>query len=322
MDLNRFETPLISAVLVLACLEALKLIKLSPGEMHGLVMVSQLFFLNVVHVGFTFGFLYGSRRGRDWLDRVGGTSRRRSLLVNTAVFAALALGISLLFGSFLNRDPEGNWATFITVQLLLIVVLPAQHRLGQSFGLYPRHPYDSQLKPARLMFTWLAIPALTVAFLAPRLESDLGFLRAVLAGALFFLAAYVWWRERRLQSTHGWFSLRFFLWPLAVFSDVAIYGLIALHGIEYLSVYRKLVGYSEWRAHLVSGVFAAVLLICFLLRPVGGAKLAEDFLRAHPLLIASAAGVSYALSLMHFFWDRKIFKMSDPRVRAVIGNAI
>ena len=130
-------------------------------------------------------------------------------------------------------------------------------------------------------------------------------------GIIFINASKAWNLNKFL------FSLRLFLYPLAAISPIALYGVFATHGIEYLFVFNKFVSnpQSEKGSLIKISLFIMALLTLSLLPRY----IWETGSKTHFLLVLfSAFGV--ALNYLHYYLDRKIFSFKDKIVREKIGD--
>lgn len=323
----KFETGVVGIYFILAVAEIFGLLNMISLDQGVISLLSQILFLNVFHVGFTFSFLFSTRKGKAWLTDVVGWSRRQAIVLNLSAFVLLSSLIAGVFYVFIDHSTPHGIQWMLTFQLFLLVILPTQHRLGQSFGILGGR--DLHIDPLiyRRMHTLkgpllgLSILGLTLHYLEPSLSINQTFLLnvrllttvsvSIMAITLVFLV--------RKNFKALLFSLRFGLWPLALVTPSASFGLIAIHGLEYFKIYRRLVDIEDKTAHGMSLALGALLLACFFIRPIGGGSF--NLFETHPLLVSVVAGISYGLSLMHFFWDRYIFRMRNPRIRELIGSS-
>lgn len=317
-------------VILFSIAEIFGLFQTGQQNRRDLILISQLLFFNVIHVGFTYSFLFASDRGKLWIESVWRISIVKAFFVLFVLFALMAAAIGgMIYQGLLTLTPQLGFSWFLVFQLLLIVVLPAQHRIGQSFGLLSGQLHSKLsfsryggFRLCRRAFVAVSVIALTLSFVVRYyFEWDLFYLRVLFALTLLSLAFYIFYLESKFYPLKERISLRLFLWPLAIFSDLAVFGLIALHGMEYFGVYIRLVGLQSSRTHWVSLGLGVFLIVAFFVRPFGGAGIGfnpESYYGG----IALLSGISYSLSLLHFGLDQRIFKMKDPKVQAVLKDVI
>jgi hypothetical protein len=291
-----------------------------------IALLSQLLFLNVIHVSFTFGFLFGSKNGKQLVNVAWESDRRRLFSSMFIVLVSLTICLSLfIYEAYLTKTLSMTYV--IVFQILLVVILPAHHRFKQTQGLMLSNVQvlgsarDKRfISYFRIIFPWVAIIGLGINFLvrSELISTGFDYMKIILAFVLLILTLKMIFIESKANKTYSPVSLRFVLWPMAFFSDVALFGIIAIHGIEYFFVYLNL-SIRDYSAHLISLVLAVFLVLAFFVRPLGGGGY-ENLLPYATVAVLS--GFSYSLSLIHFFLDRKIFKMSDPLTRSIIGKVI
>lgn len=139
------------------------------------------------------------------------------------------------------------------------------------------------------------------------------------------LVLYIYYTNSKLpfdQRNKMVFLTRLFLFPLSFFSIIAAVGYRALHGIEYVFIYRKLFANSKG-PRPPRGVFAFTSLALFgtmsaialfsmnAADGVGMYFIVGDSLPTWFRLLCAAATTR---SYMHFYLDRLMFRMRDSAV--------
>jgi hypothetical protein len=321
------ELTIAIASILITLTEWLSIYALDSSEHYFVILLSQILFFNVAHVGFTFSILFLTPIGKSWLKDVLNWSVKKALVVNLILFAILSTSISYFFYWVLIEKSGEFISVFVVIQLLLVVVLPVHHRLSQSFGIFfnkkNRIYFKNQedLHNFKKIFIALSVIGLTLVFLHKviNFNLELTYLTKVsISMILFFMCLKLIGVELKAQGT-VYSSFKFLLWPMSIFSNMAIYAIIAIHGIEYAKVYTRMTKGSSFGPHILSLIFAIILIISYLIRPIGGTHLSDHFKVDFPVTVSLAAGLSYSLSLMHFGWDRIFFRMRDERVRKLLS---
>ncbi len=326
--IERFITFFVFVVGVIIALDAMRVHEGFDSNRHLFALVCQLLLLNVVHVGFTYSFLIFSNRGHQWIQKVWKSTTKKASLHLAVAFFALFTPISLIVYLGLNasQSNEGlHW--FLIFQFLILIILPIQHRVYQTFGLLSaqlaREQSAKHFRQPRLYFTLLCFLGLSIVFVEKNWNLSLGFWKVLVSLVLLTFTIYIFWIEKRETKSLHYYQLiswRLFLWPLAFLSDIALLGLVAIHGIEYFGIYLRLISKEDRRSHIATIVLSGFLILAYFARPLGGTK--EFQFTQNLLLISVLSGGSYSLSLIHFWLDRNIFRMRDPNVRTVLKGVM
>lgn len=221
-------------------------------------------------------------------------------------------------------------------QFFLIVntAIPIHHAISQTRGLslayntaltkpHPPSILQTQRLKAnerreRLAFQFFIPAAMTTTFLlfvsTPILCTVFGSLMGAAALAILINVA-TFPLPGKLRKLG--FLFRLALWPLTPFSMMARVGTMAVHGIEYGCVTRKMMTTSQGSANLwiVAGLTVLIAVGAFY-RDVFMSGISENtgFSALNVL-----AALSTAVSFSHYYLDRMMFRMRNPINRSYCG---
>lgn len=308
---------------------------------YGFILLVDFCFAAAGHTGLTWGFLSSTPEGRLWLRDKG----RAGILTHLAIVAIVIFSVTLAI-FLVPQEPFASQA--LKSFLFLDWVLVYHHSIVQTQGL--SFAYDFKLNPdpklgsrinsihdkQKLGFHALILlscwPALQYIFEFPVMESPwqkwTGAMLAFLAVAWIVYFSMKLSSERRARFI---FLSRLMLFPLGFFSFFAAVGYRALHAVEYILLYRKMVRHSRRNLTRLArfatplSVFyfvCASLLTLFTLRP--GEGIGAWFLESGPLPVwfKILAALSITRLYMHYYLDRLLFRMRDPVSANRIGRLL
>lgn len=306
--------------------------------------ISATIFLEIVHNIFSFFILFQFPEARNWIhDRP--RRQRVTLWLRWAVYFSsmvlfLKAGIHWL-NSLFEPFPAGLW-----IAAAMKYVSASHHVVTQISGLsliynreLERFPLTADQRRTlrnceqreRILFRALTItfgamimfftlmPKYPIAKFIPLFGIPLTLLStALLVNSLSYPLAG--------SSNKSFYLARIFFFPLGSVVTVATLAGPFLHGVEFLFVTRKMYGRSELRNKATLGTGAAFLGMVALVSVLtlasssSGIKWILD--RRFPdyvELFNWMAAFSTSITYMHFYMDRKMFRMKDPLARKHFG---
>jgi len=252
------------------------------------------------------------------------------VLLNTT---AVGIATGTIFSDFHPRrglsvkiDPASDYRNPFVMMLVVYSAWNAYHFAMQNFGIlsiYRRksHIYGPGQRRVDMIFCIVMMGAATFLPFAPHLRLDRSVIQYVYASIALVGIPFMLWRE----MLTGAFCL-----PRVLFIFTNAVGLVlvfwqGLWGFAIIAVNHWLVAIGL-SSHVYSVhrdrppiVFAAVLIIAGVL---GFALLFVSFPTLTIKVTMPAVGLRIGLGFVHFLYDRWIYKLSDPQVRATIGRDI
>ncbi|MBN8540674.1 MAG: hypothetical protein J0L82_09845 [Deltaproteobacteria bacterium] len=296
----------------------------------------EIIFLNVTHNAFTVMMIASFPELRPWVIAQGNGSAFRFFLKTSAIFIGLAAAISvaLLSGSKLA---QGLFA-------VAGVFFPIQHAIAQSLGLSLVYNGKAQEAPEKTKRTeWferrlvIALIFLIVASVlvqtVPSLSAATGSYRifGFGLGALLFpisltlgvvIVGLMFFYPRSIRMKKSLFALRFPIWAYALISPFGLMATQAIHGLEYLFVFRKMANASKfgrWKMPSLIILFLVIVFGMFRVIFSAGSMFPKD---QAPVWLSLLAAISIAFSFLHYYLDRKLFLMRDPTNRQTVGSLL
>jgi hypothetical protein len=315
----------------------------SIGAQRWARFLVNVLFLNGLHIVFTFVMIAQLPELQKW-----------SVKKSRFTWPLIAVGLSLIAllvtyaGGYFRVETHHR---LLAAQILVFagMILPAYHNVWQIRGLALTYRQKENYSPtARLkIIQWdkyfyyllfISYVLLLVShlgwvlpwesshgeyFLKLHSEGSLAWLQrssvvlcTLSSAALIFRACMS--KERR-KSYLAFYLLRLMLFPLSAYSYVALMGVLASHGLEYILVYRQMVANSSLaqnekrNVHILSASCAFFVFVTM----VPGFFIPARREPALAIVFLSAAGT--AINYVHYYLDRLIFMMRDPMTRAHTG---
>jgi len=312
--------------------------------------ITAIILLDVTHNAFTIGML--------WIPQIRSALGAQFYLMTFSVFA-ISFSIFLFVFKVLSVGVENPQAYYPYVGAIWAIIA-SHHNISQQRGisfLITRWTQPSpaeansqvKIRPLERAETWLSI-ILLLSFggylglgrlkmnisqdtASPLFDACFFLVIASLLGWLFVMYLY----DKGTRTHKTLFGLRLILYPLSLFTVMGPAGIAATHGIEYLYIFKKLIqksniGPSKTRFYQITifailtvaaiGTLRVPLFLTFLgvdLDPTSATRIAfyKDSLLLNFLLAASIS-----ITFAHYYMDRKLFQMRNPRIRHSIGQIL
>jgi hypothetical protein len=336
-------------LIALALLELALSLPLGSVTRFWKTVLVDIVFLNITHNAFTYLMLLGLPEMRAWIrERSDGKLNvfwTKILALNLALFLLFFFLLKFWFVSPLAR----------AVFLLLTASVPVHHGLAQALGLSLSYnkmmaapsdrdrveiPPDARAKLARN--EWLERKAYWALIVGSILAvAGITFRYQAMAGSYLTTVTYIyrigfWLLTASCIVLIGLacaspltgkrnkilFSIRNLLWPLSMFSVIALWGTMAVHGVEYAFVSRKMISNAS-AFRLKAAAFALIAIVAVmayfrgkLMGDLYGERENED------LFLYVATSLSIAGSYSHYALDRMMFRMRDELNRRYCGKLL
>ena len=111
--------------------------------------------------------------------------------------------------------------------------------------------------------------------------------------------------------------MRYLFWPVTLISTNAIFATTSIHGIEYALVTRKMIKNDSLRKPKIALCLIAAVMILAIVRIDSFEKISRNQSVAPWILIITS--LSVAFSFIHYYLDRKLFKMRHKINRETVG---
>ena len=297
--------------------------------------ISDVVFLNQIHVIFSLAMLLITPEFKSWL---GAEEERQKFFLlrsfGVMLFVFLVLMDWIPFFSFRSMDP-----ILLRLGVQLFVVAQIHHGVSQSLGLSlaynskARSESGGALSPRiRLAEVWERRLAKTLihtnaAFVLARVlfpefaklvninfAISCALVGAIIGTGFLYPAGY---RNKRL------FMMRYLIFPFGPFSFLALLCSAAVHGYEYLGVFWKMQSSSvdqnkPMKTRIIlasSGVVAVYGCVAIL----GGGAHGFGSLTEYPMARAILWAFSLSFTFWHYHVDAFLFRMKDPSTRKFLG---
>lgn len=280
-------------------------------------------FLNVTHVSLTYIMLLYFPEMRTWQFK-NSKSPSRFWLGCTAMFI-------ILFLLVLTQRMKITDNVFFAYFSGLLALLPFHHALFQVRGLsacysqqLPKNKTSELLE--RFSFYLIFTGFVFTNILREYFLFDYNILRNVFMG--MYLLAFVGISvalsliPKIETSNKGFFLVRLVLLPLSAFSGVAAAAGAMLHGVEYFCVFHKMNSRSNVvsKQRILAAAFTTLVVFGILYSFLRIQKqYFDDQSAALPLWLLVINSLITALTLLHYYLDRNMFRMRNPATRETIG---
>ncbi len=329
-------------VLVAICMwELFYNYRFSPMEQNIGYMLSKGLFLNHLHTFFTVLMFIYFPEARAWYKQKAQTEKFYFIRQIVILVALFAFFYNLL--PYLRTHPVYRPNLYVFAMATMMWV-GFHHVLSQSFGLslvynrmFEDSPHcmdaDKQLirsleKKERFYFRsmlFFVCPALYCKYHLG--DTHLITLMLTLCSLIccIFLILVVWAYPGAEHTNKRLFGLRYIFMPLAPISFVAFMSSLALHGIEYLFVLRKMYRNSSNTKQYIRWDYCGMIVISlvYFFLTIGDQFILGWWMRPNlpnylPVL-DFLAGISGAYGYFHCHMDSALFRMSDPISRKVFA---
>ena len=251
------------------------------------------------------------------------------------LLSTTALGVvtSMIFTDFhpdlglsVKIHPASDYTNPFVMMLVVYAAWNAYHFAMQNFGILSIYRKKCQIygpwqRRVDMIFCIVMMGAATFLPFAPHLRLDRSVIQDVYASIALVGIPFMLWREMLTRA---------FCLPRILFIFTNAVGLVlvfwqGLWGFAIIAVNHWLVAIGL-SSHVYSVhrdrppiVFAAVLISASML---GFVLLFVSFPTLTIKVTMPAVGLRIGLGFVHFLYDRWIYKLSDPQVRATIGRDI
>lgn len=293
-------------------------------EQNGLSFVCRVIFLNYVHSLFSAATVILVPEVNSWFrDRL---RRDRWLIPRWLFYFFVTFWVTFLGENYLPSYLIGLILFFSSYHILAQVFgmsLLYNRELENSIRLAPQERAKSRsLESGERWLSRMIVPSLAIVVVGRHsiLES---LIWIVVGFSMLSALGCVWIAARSPRSSRSnkiWFAFRYLAIPLFAVSTAARSLLLAMHGIEYLFVTKKI-----WRSSGMPAakrrwaVPAAVMGIgvVLLLTIPGQGLLGFMFVnRLSNTTIDALGAFSFAYTILHVCFDHQFFKMRDAQTRA------
>jgi hypothetical protein len=313
-----FAIGLFGAILLLLAILDLKY-HFYPLNNRESYFVLKIFFLNAPHIGLTYSMLLFLPELKEW--RSLPEKNEKLLKFSMIVFISVTIICFISISPYWEDHPlilrAARYLTFLLspFSFLHIAYQFRGIEISQSF----KHNTEKQSRIKYHLFH-IALVFVVIGSYYNGLSLSNSKLLIVL-GLVVFLTLYfvINFIGKKIFVIRALFSLRYFLFVLAPFSQFAFWGVAFCHGIEYLLVYWRMSSNSriskldKRKLHLTSAFFA--LFLIYLSSPFW---LAEEV--NYNFIMITGVSLYTGLLYTHFYLDRQMFKMRDPDVKRLVGS--
>lgn len=299
---------------------------------------AKILFLNHVHIYFSFALILFVPEMRNWV-REKNVENQFFLLRWLFVFLAV---FGLYWWGFRFIRQNSSDLTLLKFLLLLTTIVGLHHNYSQTLGLslaYNHAAKTPALAPEkalilRLVFLEKVLLKLLMALhftlmLAALLRPSSSTLFAIIKVAMPLLAiaaVVIGWMYPQEYRNKKLFMLRYVFFAFIPVSFTALIAVLAIHGVEYLCVFRKMVTTSVQKNHLSQKLMTiGTIGFVAVLTTVGIFGRSSRGLWYKPLLPYDSElglfllAVATAAAFLHYHVDAYMFRMSDPITRASTG---
>ncbi len=306
----------------------------------GKTLIIDLFFLNGIHVLFTSFFIIALPGFKGIYQKRSSSSRNYSVFELVIVWLIFFSMCWYIFRFRLTNEPGLTTFNLISIGLISYTLF---HALSQSVGIsqlyYSSNRFASEFKNSFRRFINLEKKLIPLVFGLHLFGVFLNlfefnnlfviykylFLFSVMF-MLFYIIYTIRGVDRKLLAIKCLFYLRFLLYPLGLFSQMAYYGILCLHGIEYLLIFSKVASKPETSGLLASSIklfipVSTFFMLLFFLNFYRLYFFSEIFVPTYfqAIFFQSVFAVFQSFIFLHSYIDGQIFRFNRPEVQKLIG---
>lgn len=303
--------------LIVMTLELLSGIELSRQKMLAGAIVSRSFFLGQIHICLTFISFLIIPEYRSWLHSHAAKGFKLyliSLFIFVSTFSLFAFcqtdRLPLMLGLFVHEA----WTL--------------KHVIGQTKGLSIIHDgLESSVPGERRFFSILTLFSCASVATFHFFALDILSLDVYVLLRNFFIVAMVvlilsgflklmFFEKHHVSKSKKFYLMRLFFLPFLAISDVALWGLMAGHGLEYLYIFQKSKKKSAYSGKISFGkrtlcylTLALVTVGTFSFQDKGIVGFYFEPGAALPIGIGIMIALTFAFSWTHFYLDARLFRL-------------
>lgn len=333
---------------IVGCLIEIGLqITYSPTQKGMMRFASEIVFVDLVHHAFSVSLLFLPEVNRLFMfPQPSEKSNQHFLLFSISTMTLTVLLFTFGYGGF---GPHPLQNLVLKSCLIIHFALSSHHIISQFRGIsfllnkWMLKPDDDRSRVERLQRheRWLAYPIVLLWFIARLLAfssnqnlfsniyfvTTIGALTAFTASWIFLNIGYPFQNRDKF-----FFGVRYLLIPLSAISQIGFMGIASVHGMEYLHIFLKMIRSSSVKRKIfwvcvlpfvcLTTILAIIRTSTFLymidnewIRNVNAFSQSNQ-------TIAVLLGVSWGLNWMHYYMDRKLFRMRHQETRRVIGSLL
>jgi hypothetical protein len=303
----------------------------SPSAKVYLRFFANVIMINSLHVAFVFIFIALIPNFREWFHHQSKT-QRYPLLLNWFLFFCLFSLIQLI-----QFTEYTTLSAFINIGLLTYAIY---HTLKQNLGIsilinrsHLKVPFNKSLKSEMLerKLIWL----LLIATIFPLFEEQLSFLplyvninylrifsATIMIIAITLFAFHSHHTMPKNNNIKTLFLIRYFIYPLSLFSFLGLVGVGIMHGAEYMLIIYHILKTSNKKNYIfdIFSYFSIFLLILVFWLSLSGEKsgIAQFFVsdEVRTLLFGNYSHILLgSIVFLHYHIDGKLFKFSIKKSR-------
>ncbi len=291
--------------------------------------LTNIIFLNITHNAFTLILLTSTLPLYKWIDHHGGQEtfwRKQVLIFSTMI---------LFFGLLIYFSHQYRFVFFVFV--LINFLFAAHHALSQTFGLSLLYtidlPRDALFYKAEkierflfstLMFSVLLSGSFYIMVSSRLFDFPLSMVQSFVKYSIWIkfllalmLVIHPFYFFKKDYLGKSFFNLRYLIWPFTIISTTAIFATTSIHGIEYGLVTRKMIKNDSLRRPILAFMLIAAVIVFAVIRIDNYEKIRSGQYLAPWLILISS--VSVAFSFLHYYLDRRLFKMRHQINRETVG---
>ena len=329
-SLDRLSLLLGPFFLIISFYEIICDLHLSKEMKLYLIIISDLCFFNLVHVGFSFSLLKTSPIFHS-IYRYLKKTKPQSL---TTMLGLGVIGSILFFLARSSFSKEISLFSGLLFSILIVSIFIAHHYIKQTFAMSSIINYKYKL-PEKINYyekrlcQWIlpltiGLQILTLKEIFPK-NYGIFFNMAtyILPGIYIILIGYLVSIYIKFLKNYKStiyllkiiFSIRFLIWPLIPFSFMAFIAIRSLHGVEYLVFCRKFTKNEESNTSILLFRFLCIIIILFfgVIRMETRNMIHITGFPLSILLIGSL--IAILLGFSHVALDSSLFKMKDAYIR-------
>ncbi len=273
--------------------------------------VTDISFMNTVHIGFTFIGLFFLKEMREWSINFAAEDRWLGLWLMLPF---------LFFGGMYAAFYESG--TFWKLSRVSLRAYGVHHAAMQSYGLFILGGVNPSKTTFKKYFFALsavyALALLTFEFAPKEMRPTFLYPLTAVAGLAFVI---IMLKARRFKEERLFLS-RLVVYPLGIVNPFAGMAISALHGTEYALTFKHMMNHSSSRAELKSGtrrnlgicaVFIVFAVLCLFLSRKGTFAYAAS--ASAPLALMLLWACMDSLNVLHYYFDSKLFRAKSASSR-------
>ena len=311
-----------TVILLLGVLcEAQNIIRTNKNNFSSLQFLAKFVFFNHLHVYLMFMLLFFTYAGRDYVSE---TLKTKAYYKNPWLMTMIIF--PLWFGSYLlfNQSPSYRYV------YIALSAFGSWHNGRQIWGFYcdffgqsEKNIFSYRLAKTSFHFSMI-LSILSIMFSTTNNIYSQQWLPTLLTGGLFFSTVFICISASYKNKMLLIYSSRILFLNFAPFYNIALFSMMALHGVEYVLFFKNTLHAQNYlrihRGKITLFFTAMALAIVGELYIIGFSRQWMPVIETNNLFYAFVVCFAFTATTLHYYLETFLFRFADPLVKKTLAR--